>query len=438
MEAVPTVDPDSRDARGGQKSLLDQLSGLTGDLVEEQKRVMSEGIEATNEDEDSEDRAAGDTGVQEQRQYSGGPWLLAGRFAEVYSFEYAGEPETPVSRFLRVVGALWQQSQPIVTEETLKFCGDSELYQPLVRDEPHDEPQPLSFYGGQFFAELFQDLWMRILFIGGLWALITYKYYFLVVFIFIPFIVIFTDRTNYRIFLGSGVPKIGESDVMAYIRNIQSSPIVNEGQCAPLLVVESWHNEGASEHSSGTDVLDFHEHVYLNDSIEVKYTGSMEADVKESIKRAVRKVSQEGKVLAIESTFCVEVDPDLETMVIRKLKRMMSNNDKYMQRIYEKNGGMDYGPSCPGKARLWLMPNKSYKKVILVDGQEKADNVYLRSDAALASYYFARVVFGPALVNRLVICNKTITCKVDFKVKVSSTGATQIFAKCMNDSGEAV
>lgn len=411
---------------------------------------MSEGIKATNDDEDSEDRAAGDTGVQEQRLYRGEPWLLAVRFAEVYSFEYVGEPETIVSRFSRVVGALWRRSQPIVTGDTFEFCGDSELYHPLVRDEPHDEAQPLSFYGGLFFAELSEDLCMRILFIGGFWAMITYEYYFLVIFICYPFMVIFVDKTKYRVFLGSEVgywgcgtlpsevPKKDESDVITYIRNIQSSPIVNEGQCAPLLVVESWHSEGASENSSGTDVLDFHEHVYLNDSIEVKYTGSMEADVKESIKRAARKASQEGKVLAIESTFCVEVDPDLETMVIRKLKRMMSNNDKYMERIYEKNGDNDSGPSCPGKARLWLMPNKSYKKVMLVDGQEKADNVYLRSNAALASYYFARIVFGPALVNRLVICNKTITCRVDFKVKASSTGATQMFANSMSDNGEAV
>ncbi len=414
---------------------------------------MSEGIEATDEDEDLEDSIAGDTGVQrlytgvqeqrlytgvqEQRLYTGDPWLVGSRFAEVYSFECVGEPKPPVSTFSRVVGALWQRSQPIVTEDALEFCGDSELYHPIV---PHNEPQPLSFCGGNFFNELFEDLFVRILFIGGLWALITYEYYFLVIFIFLPFLSLFIDKTKYRFFLGSKVSLEGDLDVMAYIRNIQSKPIVKEGQCAPLLAVESWHSEGGSDTQAGIDTLDFHERVYLNDSIEVKYTGSMEADVKENIKRAVRKASQEGKVLAIESTFCVDVDPDLETMIISKLKRMISNYDKYMESINEKeNGGMDSGPRHSlNKACLWLMPNKSYAKVILVDGQEKADNVYLRSNAALACYYFARIVFGPALANRLVICNKTITCRVDFKVKVSSTGATQIFAECMSDNGEAV
>ena len=143
--------------------------------------------------------------------------------------------------------------------------------------------------------------------------------------------------------------------------------------------------------------------------------------MEENIRSVLRKVSKEKKVLAIESTFSVELDQEVEEMVIRDLKRMKSECEEYFT---EAAISGSENKKKKALASFLLQVNESYfeKKVLFIDTQqqqEKEQYVYLRSSYAVKLYYLARVVFGPALLNRFVVWN-TYHYRLDFKVKISS------------------
>ena len=89
-----------------------------------------------------------------------------------------------------------------------------------------------------------------------------------------------------------------------------------------------------------------------------------------------------------------------------------------------------------GVARFLVHPN-GFKKVLFIDPKSKkntAEDIYFRSDADEWIYYLARVAIGPALVNRFLVCGKTLHYSLNFKVKINPTGATRL--PVANDGSE--
>ncbi len=272
-----------------------------------------------------------------------GLWEEAEKFETAYAFDYVEES------LARWACRSISRSQPIERKVVLKVSETErrmELYRPLL-SESQDEPQPLPFFGGNFYKEVLRDLCVRILFVVPFWAMLTYGYYFQSLVLVLPFLAILNDITKYRYFLSA--ESQSEAFVMEYIRKLQRSPIAEEGSDGPVLLVEAWHND--DRNGSSTQRLDFREHMYLKHALKAEYTGSTEAE--EDIRLALRKAAKEKKALAIESTFFVEIDPDLEKMVVSKLKHMMSKAaDK------TKLGGSR-------RALLLLRPHCEYTKLML-------------------------------------------------------------------------
>jgi hypothetical protein len=429
MQEVPTADPDSHHDVELATAQKDRLAGL-GNALGSPPVVK-------NHDEDLPEDGTGDEESPGARMsenlYRGSPpWMTEEKFETAYAFDYV-EESLGYTGICGSILRMFSRSRPTEPQGVLNLSEKErrvELYSPLVSDESQDGPQPLPFFGENFYKEFLGDLWVRILFVVPFWAMMTYDYYFLSLVWVLGFFAIFKDQTKYRHFLSA--ESRSESFVMEYIRKLQSSPIAGEGSDAPYLLVEEWHAEGGDVDSDGTPMLDYHEHYYLKHALKVKYTGSTEAE--EGIRRAQRKIAEEKKALAIESTFSVEIDPDLEKMMVSKLKDMKSKcAEEFKTRKDLKRGSS-------GKAFFVLRPNNNYTKVMLNinnarDAQEPRENqiksespeedsksFYLDSPAAYAQYYSVRLVFGPALANRLFICSKTLHYRVDFKVKISPTG----------------
>ena len=298
-------------------------------------------------------------------------------------------------------------------------------YGPVFRtsEGQHLEPYTIPFFTFECLARVTLSLLLRGIFSVLMWHMIENGLFILCIIV-IPLFLLFCyekDKLTFFSCFGKNGYTTRKS-VINYAKEINDSPIMNDEGREPFLVAEKSHTEGDQDMdvhtSSNYTVVDFQVKKTLKEVVngytfKVDNSNSNELDVESMLSKALssRKFGKRS-ILAVESTLTVEIDPDIEELITNELQEIISD------RVFVDRAFIVY-------------PNKSYflnkimflkmgsKEDVDVDG----DGSHVYTDTLWA--VFLRFALGAHLINRLIIWSTTVHCRLDFKVKICSTGGTK-------------
>lgn len=241
-----------------------------------------------------------------------------------------------------------------------------------------------------------------------------------------------------------------EEAIMAYIKTMNKEAIHDSDELAPFLEVKATHEEGGDEHTSSTTVVDYYDRKSLRDAItnfrlKPIISTSNEDGVTTMLKTLARQ--QIGKkrytVLAIESTFEVEIDSEVEDMIKNELEQMATGTVE----------------SCGENLMMYVNEEYIKNRVVFVDlrekgkgkeGEEENEGTELKKGcrfyviwvvwiAKLTAYVLAYVLLGARMINRVRLNSSTLRYELKFKVKICpSSGTHWIRRRVGEPQGETV